>query len=63
MCRECIRSPALAAKVELGRVAEHYIFQVETTGAQPPEVLFADAIRLLEAKCLKLTAALSPSPE
>lgn len=63
MCRECMRPQALAGKVELGRVAEHFIFQVESTGVQPPEVLFADAIRLLQTKCMKLTAALVPTTE
>ena len=63
MCRECIRPAALAGKVELGRVAEHFIFQVESTGAVPPEALFADAIRVLQAKALKLTAALAPAQE
>ena len=63
MCRECLRPATLQGKVELGRVADHFIFQVETTGAQSPEALFADAIRVLLTKANKLKLALAPPIE
>nr|CAD1839391.1 unnamed protein product [Ananas comosus var. bracteatus] len=45
--------------VELRRVKDHFIFTVESTGALPPEVLFTEAVKILEEKCNRLITELS----
>ena len=42
MCRECIRTDGWSERVKLGRVADHFIFQVESTGILAPEVLVTE---------------------
>jgi DNA-directed RNA polymerase I and III subunit RPAC1 len=42
MCRECIRTGDWSEYVELRRVANHFIFKVETVGALAPEVIVAE---------------------
>lgn len=37
MCRECIRREGWDRRVALKRVANHFIFTVESTGILPPE--------------------------
>jgi DNA-directed RNA polymerase alpha subunit len=37
MCRECIRKDGWDRRVALKRVANHFIFTVESTGILPPE--------------------------
>jgi DNA-directed RNA polymerase I and III subunit RPAC1 len=53
VCRECIREDGWSERVKLGRVADHFIFQVESTGILPPEVLVSEALAVLKAKCEK----------
>ena len=36
MCRECIRREGWNERVELRRVADHFIFTVESTGCMTP---------------------------
>eukprot|EP01052_Picozoa_sp_SAG31_P009429 SAG31_NODE_495_length_14864_cov_21.943109_5_plen_407_part_00 len=50
MCRNCIRTPEWAERVQLYRVKNHFIFSVETTGALPPDQLFIEAVKALTAK-------------
>ncbi|CAM9723923.1 unnamed protein product [Ectocarpus fasciculatus] len=50
MCRECTRTKDWADYVELRRVANHFIFSVESTGAMSPDVLVQEAIRILRKK-------------
>nr|CAD1839330.1 unnamed protein product [Ananas comosus var. bracteatus] len=45
--------------VELRRVKDHFIFTIESTGALPPEVLFTEAVKILEEKCNRLITELS----
>ncbi|CAM9179157.1 unnamed protein product [Choristocarpus tenellus] len=40
MCRECIREVGWGEKVSLERVADHFIFSIESVGALPPKVFF-----------------------
>lgn len=49
--REVFRSDELKKLVKMERVRNHFIFSVESTGALPPDVLVAEAIRILHAKC------------
>ncbi|KAM7277799.1 hypothetical protein ACFE04_004933 [Oxalis oulophora] len=52
LCRECIREDEGGEKfeklVELRRAKNHFIFTIELTGALPPEVLFTEAVKILE---------------
>lgn len=59
LCRECIRGDGWDRRVQLRRVKEHFIFTIESTGALPPEVLFTEAVKVLEEKCERILAELS----
>lgn len=48
--REVLRYPELAEKVKLGRIRDHFIFSVESTGQLDSDELFLDSVRLLKAK-------------
>ncbi|CAA7032761.1 unnamed protein product [Microthlaspi erraticum] len=45
--------------VALHRVKNHFIFKIESTGSLPPEVLFTEAVKILEDKCERVIADLS----
>ncbi|XP_022056039.1 DNA-directed RNA polymerases I and III subunit RPAC1 [Acanthochromis polyacanthus] len=49
--REVLRHSDLKDVVKLGRVRDHFIYTVESTGILPPEVLVMEAIKVLMAKC------------
>uniref|UniRef100_A0A3B4BQL6 DNA-directed RNA polymerases I and III subunit RPAC1 n=1 Tax=Pygocentrus nattereri TaxID=42514 RepID=A0A3B4BQL6_PYGNA len=51
--REVLRHDDLKSLVKLGRVRDHFIFSVESTGILPPDVLVSEAINVLIAKCQK----------
>ncbi|XP_052490113.1 uncharacterized protein LOC105790784 [Gossypium raimondii] len=51
LCRECIRGDDWEKRVALHRVKDHFIFTIESTGALPPEVLFTEAVKILEDEC------------
>jgi DNA-directed RNA polymerases I and III subunit RPAC1 len=48
--RECLRYEEFKGKVKLGRVRDHFIFSVESTGQFESDELFLDSVRLLKAK-------------
>ena len=48
--RECLRHEEFKNKVKLGRVRDHFIFSVESTGQFESDELFLDSVRLLKAK-------------
>ncbi|XP_030628877.1 DNA-directed RNA polymerases I and III subunit RPAC1 [Chanos chanos] len=56
--REVLRHEDLKNLVKLGRVRDHFIFSVESTGILPPEVLVSEAINVLIAKCQKFLSEL-----
>ena len=58
MCRECLREPGWDEKVKLGRVRDHFIFSVESTGVLPPEELFTEAVKVLMQKAADIGAIL-----
>ncbi|TVU11115.1 hypothetical protein EJB05_44680 [Eragrostis curvula] len=58
LCRECVMGPT-GEKIELRRVRDHFIFTIESTGAMPPEVLFTEAVKILEEKCERVISELS----
>ena len=45
MCRECIRHEGWDDRVELLRVADHFIFTVESTGCLRPEDIVRQVLR------------------
>ncbi|KAJ2495651.1 DNA-directed RNA polymerase core subunit rpc40, partial [Coemansia sp. RSA 2052] len=49
--REVLRHKEFDDKVRLTRVRDHFIFNVESTGAIPPEVLVSRALDVLIEKC------------
>ncbi|KAE8098885.1 hypothetical protein FH972_016916 [Carpinus fangiana] len=60
LCRECIREgEEWEKRVSLRRVKDHFIFTVESAGALPPDVLFTEAVKILETKCESVISDLS----
>jgi len=51
MCRECIRHEKYTDSIKLGRVRDHFIFSVESTGAMPAREVFQEALKVLIEKC------------
>ncbi|XP_077585162.1 DNA-directed RNA polymerases I and III subunit RPAC1 [Stigmatopora nigra] len=60
-CREVLRHDDLKNVVKLGRVRDHFIFSVESTGILPPNVLVAESIKVLMAKCQRFLNELDSS--
>ncbi|XP_043696445.1 DNA-directed RNA polymerases I and III subunit RPAC1-like isoform X1 [Telopea speciosissima] len=59
LCRECIRGEDWEKRVAIRRVKDHFIFTIESTGALPPDVLFTEAVKILEDKCERVITELS----
>ncbi|KAL7088127.1 hypothetical protein ACP275_13G109400 [Erythranthe tilingii] len=59
LCRECIRGDDWDKLVALQRVKDHFIFTIESTGALPPDVLFTEAVKILEDKCERVITEMS----
>lgn len=58
VCRECIRHPEFAEKIQLRRSKEHFLFSIESVGAMDPAVLFNRAIQVLLDKADRLQKAI-----
>jgi DNA-directed RNA polymerases I and III subunit RPAC1 len=56
--RECLRHDEFKDKVKLGRVQDHFIFSVESTGQYPSTNLVLKSLKVLRIKALKLKRAL-----
>jgi len=54
--RECLRHPEFEGKVKLGRVRDHFIFEVESVGQWESDELFLESVQVLKQKCLALRA-------
>jgi len=54
MCRECIREEGNEDRIRLERVADHFIFQVESVGIMPAQRIVKEAIHVLKEKCHEL---------
>lgn len=52
--RECLRHEEFEGKVKLGRVRDHFIFSVESTGQFDSDLLFLDSVKVLKVKCARL---------
>ncbi|SCU90376.1 LAMI_0E01794g1_1 [Lachancea mirantina] len=48
--REVLRHEEFNGKVKLGRVRDHFIFNVESSGAMTPEEIFFKSVRILKNK-------------
>lgn len=57
--RECLRHPEFADKVELSRVHDHFIFQVETVGFYDPVEALRETFKILAEKCRRLKDSMS----
>ncbi|KAK6533146.1 DNA-directed RNA polymerases I and III subunit RPAC1 [Arthrobotrys megalospora] len=49
--REVLRHDEFKGKVELGRVRDHFIFSIESTGMYNSDELFLQAVQILKKKC------------
>ena len=49
-CRECIRQDKYKDFIELGKIADHYEFHIESVGMYTPESIFFRAINVLKNK-------------
>lgn len=52
--REVFRHEEFKDKVKLGRKRDHFIYNVESTGAMQPDEIFVKSIDILRNKCLQL---------
>ncbi|KAL4921389.1 DNA-directed RNA polymerase [Aspergillus aurantiobrunneus] len=51
--RECLRHEEFRGKVKLGRVRDHFIFNIESTGQFDSDVLFLESVQVLKLKCAR----------
>ena len=56
--RECLRHDEFKGKVKLGRVMDHFIFNVESSGQYPSDHLVLESIKVLRFKAYRLKQAL-----
>jgi DNA-directed RNA polymerase I and III subunit RPAC1 len=54
MSRNYMRNPRLAKAIKMTRIPNHFIYSVESVGMQKPGVLVAEALRVLQQKCVSL---------
>lgn len=52
--RECLRHEEFQDKVKLGRVRDHFIFAVESTGQYDSDWLFLESVKVIRSKCRRL---------
>lgn len=50
MCRECIRQPEWADKIQLSRKFDHFLFSVESVGMLHPKDIMLEALGVFEEK-------------
>ncbi|KAF1840418.1 DNA-directed RNA polymeras-like proteines I and III subunit RPAC1 [Cucurbitaria berberidis CBS 394.84] len=56
--RECLRHPEFKDKVKLGRIRDHFIFKIESTGQWESDHLFLESVKLLKVKCQRIKRGL-----
>ncbi|WFD44700.1 DNA-directed RNA polymerase core subunit rpc40 [Malassezia psittaci] len=56
--REVLRHPEFNGMIRLGRVQDHFLFSVESTGVYEPEALLPASIEVLQKKCALMKLAL-----
>ena len=52
--REVLRHEEFQGKVKLGRMRDHFIFSIESTGQWDSDELFMESVKMLKVKCEKL---------
>ncbi|KAF2707603.1 DNA-directed RNA polymeras-like proteines I and III subunit RPAC1 [Pleomassaria siparia CBS 279.74] len=57
--RECLRHAEFKDKVKLGRVRDHFIFNIESTGQFESDHLFLESVKLLKVKCQRIKRGLN----
>ncbi|EKD19209.1 uncharacterized protein L3040_009351 [Drepanopeziza brunnea f. sp. 'multigermtubi'] len=57
--RECLRHEEFKDKVKLGRIRDHFIFQVESLGQWKSDELFMESIKVLRLKCENMKRSLN----
>jgi DNA-directed RNA polymerase I and III subunit RPAC1 len=57
--RECLRHEEFSGKVKLGRVRDHFIFSIESTGQFDGDELFIESVKLLALKCRVMKRSLA----
>lgn len=55
MSRNFMRDPILVESIRMSRLPKHFIFSVESVGMTSPAVLVAEALRVLQRKCQRLS--------
>ncbi|KAL4898007.1 DNA-directed RNA polymerase [Aspergillus ambiguus] len=60
--RECLRHEEFQGKVKLGRVRDHFIFNVESSGQFDSDVLFLESVKVLKLKCARWKRGLADAP-
>ncbi|KAF2013322.1 DNA-directed RNA polymeras-like proteines I and III subunit RPAC1 [Aaosphaeria arxii CBS 175.79] len=56
--REVLRHEEFKDKVKLGRIRDHFIFKIESTGQWDSEDLFLESVKLLKVKCQRIRRGL-----
>ncbi|KAJ9648503.1 DNA-directed RNA polymerase core subunit rpc40 [Coniosporium tulheliwenetii] len=56
--RECLRHEEFKNKVKLGRVRDHFIFRIESTGQWDSDELFLESVKVLKLKCQRMRRGL-----
>ncbi|TKX23466.1 DNA-directed RNA polymerases I and III subunit RPAC1 [Elsinoe australis] len=51
--RECLRHDEFKNKVELGRIRDHFIFSVESTGQYDSDEIFLESVKALKEKAMR----------
>ena len=57
--RECLRHDEFKDKVKLGRVRDHFIFKIESTGQFDSDLLFEESVKILKLKAMRLKRELN----
>lgn len=57
--RECLRHAEFEGKVKLGRVRDHFIFEVESVGQWDSDLLFLESVAILRKKCVQMKKAMT----
>ena len=60
--RECLRHEEFEGKVKLGRVRDHFIFNIESVGQFESDALFLESVQVLRLKSMRLKRALRKPP-
>eukprot|EP00527_Entomoneis_sp_CCMP2396_P004449 CAMPEP_0198144072 /NCGR_PEP_ID=MMETSP1443-20131203/12780_1 /TAXON_ID=186043 /ORGANISM="Entomoneis sp., Strain CCMP2396" /LENGTH=400 /DNA_ID=CAMNT_0043807411 /DNA_START=85 /DNA_END=1287 /DNA_ORIENTATION=- len=54
MSRNFMRNETLAKSIRITRIPDHFIFSIESVGMYSPAVLLAEALRVLQKKCIRV---------